>query len=98
MISSPLPPEAAEGRSPLEGAPPVAGPSPIHGGPEKEGVVSLSPGRRAWRRFRRNPLGFWSLVLFAIMVVLSLFAEVLSNDRPLVVRYEGTTYFPIVKD
>ncbi|MBA3593684.1 MAG: ABC transporter permease [Polaromonas sp.] len=70
----------------------------MHGGPEKEGVVSLSPGRRAWRRFRRNPLGFWSLVLFAIMVVLSLFAEVLSNDRPLVVRYEGTTYFPIVKD
>ncbi|MDO9360860.1 MAG: ABC transporter permease [Polaromonas sp.] len=60
--------------------------------------VSLSPGKRAWRRFRRNPLGFWSLVLFAIMVVLSLFAEVLSNDRPLVVRYEGTTYFPIVKD
>ena len=60
--------------------------------------VSLSPGRRAWRRFRRNPLGFWSLVLFGSMVVLSLFAEVISNDRPLVVRYEGTTYFPIVKD
>lgn len=37
-------------------------------------------------------------MLFSAMVVLSLFAEVLSNDRPLVVRYEGTTYFPIIRD
>ena len=60
--------------------------------------ASLSPGRRAWRRFRRNRLGFVSLVLFSIMVVLSLFAEVLSNDRPLVVHYEGKTYFPVLRD
>jgi microcin C transport system permease protein len=39
-----------------------------------------------------------SLVLFVGLVVLSLLAEVLSNDRPLVVRYEGQTYFPIFKD
>ncbi|MDP3169594.1 MAG: ABC transporter permease, partial [Polaromonas sp.] len=70
----------------------------MHGRPEKDRPASASPSLRAWRRFRRNPLGFWSLMLFAIMVVLSLFAEVLSNDRPLVVHYEGTTYFPIVKD
>ena len=37
-------------------------------------------------------------MLFCLLVVGSLFAEVLSNDRPLVVRYEGTTYFPMVKD
>jgi len=59
---------------------------------------SLSPGRRAWRRFRRNRLGFVSLVLFCAIVLLSLFAEVLSNDRPLVVRYEGQTYFPVLRD
>ena len=59
---------------------------------------SLSPSARAWRRFKRNRLGYWSLVLFCLLVVGSLFAEVLSNDRPLVVRYEGTTYFPMVKD
>lgn len=61
-------------------------------------VVSVSPGRRAWRRFCRNPLGFWSLVVFSILVVLSLFAEVLSTDKPLVVRYEGQTYFPVLRD
>jgi len=49
-------------------------------------------------RFKRNRLGFWSLLVFCTLVVLSLFAEVISNDRPLVVRYEGTTYFPMVKD
>jgi len=58
----------------------------------------LSPGRRAWQRFRRNKLGFYSLVVFSVMVVLSLFAEVLSNDKPLVVRYEGQYYFPLVRD
>ena len=50
---------------------------------------SVSPGQRAWQRFKRNKLGYWSLVLFVVMVVVSLFAEVVSNDRPLIVRYEG---------
>ena len=59
---------------------------------------SLSPGRRAWLRFRRNRLGYWSLLLFCGLVVVSLFAEVVSNDRPLLVRYEGKTYFPMFKD
>lgn len=59
---------------------------------------SLSPSARAWRRFKRNRLGYWSLIAFCLLVVGSLFAEVLSNDRPLIVRYEGTTYFPMVKD
>ena len=60
-------------------------------------TASLSPSRRAWLRFRRNRLGFWSLVLFVLLVVASLVAEVWSNDRPLVVRYEGKTYFPMVQ-
>lgn len=61
-------------------------------------VPHSSPGRRAWHRFRRNKLGFYSLVVFATLVVLSLFAELLSNDKPLLVRYEGQFYFPIAKD
>jgi microcin C transport system permease protein len=61
-------------------------------------AISLSPSQRAWQRFRRNRLGYWSLVIFCALVVLSLFAELISNDRPMIVRYEGTTYFPMVKD
>jgi len=59
---------------------------------------SVSPGRRAWQRFRRNRLGFWSLVAFVVLVLVSLGAELVSNDRPLVVQYEGQTYFPMLKD
>jgi microcin C transport system permease protein len=61
-------------------------------------AVSPGPGLRAWRRFRRNRLGFVSLVLFVTLVVLSLFAEFLSTDKPLVVRYAGQTYFPVLRD
>jgi microcin C transport system permease protein len=57
-----------------------------------------SPSARAWRRFRQHRLGYWSLVVFCALVVLSLFAEVLSNDRPLVVRFNGEFYFPMVRD
>lgn len=58
---------------------------------------SASPARRAWSRFRRNRLGFWSLLLFSLLVLLSLAAELVSNDRPLLVRYEGQLYAPILK-
>lgn len=61
-------------------------------------TASLSPARRAWLRFKRNRLGYWSLVIFVVMVVLSLCAELVSNDRPLLVRYEGQFYTPMVKD
>ena len=57
-----------------------------------------SPAARAWRRFRRHKLGYWSFMAFCALVVLSLFAEVLSNDKPLVVKYEGHYYFPLVHD
>lgn len=60
--------------------------------------VSPGPWARAWRRFRRNRLGYWSLLVFAVLVVLSLLAEVVSNDRPLLVRYQGELYVPVLKD
>ncbi len=58
--------------------------------------VSLSPSQRAWQRFRRNRLGYWSLVLFCLLFVLSLGAELISNDKPLVARHHGQWYFPIL--
>ncbi len=57
--------------------------------------LHASPGRRAWRRFRANRLGYWSLVILAVLFGLSLLAEVLSNDKPLVARYNGEWYFPV---
>ena len=59
---------------------------------------SRTPSARAWQRFKRNRLGFWSLIAFCTLVLLSLFAEVISNDRPLLVRYQGEFYVPVLKD
>ncbi len=57
----------------------------------------LSPARRAWQRFRRHRLGYGSLIVFLSLFVLSLGAELLCNDRPIAVRYQGQWYFPLVQ-
>jgi microcin C transport system permease protein len=59
--------------------------------------AQVSPTVRAWQRFKRNRLGFGSLVVFLALFVLSLGAEFWSNDKPLVVRFQGQWYFPVVQ-
>ena len=55
----------------------------------------LSPlNARRWYNFKANRRGYWSLGLFAILFVVTLFAELIANDRPLYVRFEGRSYFP----
>ncbi|MYF04751.1 MAG: hypothetical protein F4230_07145, partial [Holophagales bacterium] len=53
-------------------------------------------GRRRWAAFKANRRGYWSLGIFLVIFGATLFAEVLANDKPLVVRHEGRFYFPIV--
>ncbi|MFY0692879.1 MAG: ABC transporter permease [Paracoccaceae bacterium] len=60
--------------------------------------MSLSPlNQRRWRNFRRNSRAFWSLIIFSILFGLSLFAELIANDRPLLVQYRGDYFVPIAK-
>ena len=54
--------------------------------------------QQRFHRFRQNKLGFRCLIVFLIIFILSLCAEVIANDRPLLVRYQQTFYFPILKD
>ena len=61
-------------------------------------VRSQRPAARAWRRFRSDRLGYFSLLIFATLVVLSLGAEWVSNDRPLLLVYQGKAYWPQWKD
>lgn len=51
--------------------------------------------RRRLRNFRANRRGFWSLWIFLALFSVSLFAELIANDRPLVVSYDGALYFPV---
>jgi len=46
-------------------------------------------GRRRWHNFLRNRRAVWSLGLFGALLLLTLPAELVANDRPLIVRYEG---------
>jgi microcin C transport system permease protein len=62
---------------------------------EKQQKNSLS--RRRWRNFRKNRRGFYSLILFSVLFSLSLCAEMISNDKPFLVQYQGHYYFPIFK-
>ena len=50
-----------------------------------------------WHRFKNSRMGYASLWSFMILFGLSMCAELIANDKPLVVRYEGKFYFPIVK-
>ncbi len=59
--------------------------------------IPLSPGRRAWQRFRANRLGYGSMLVFVALFVLSLFAEVLCNDKPFLARYNGSFYLPMAQ-
>jgi microcin C transport system permease protein len=58
----------------------------------------LSPGRQVWNRFKRNRVGYWSLIIFAVLYGVSLGAELLSNNKPLLVRYQGEFYVPLLHD
>ena len=59
----------------------------------------LSPmNRRRLDNFRRNRRGAWSLRIFLVLFVASLFAEFIANDRPLIASYKGEILFPVFVD
>ncbi|HEY5225933.1 MAG TPA: ABC transporter permease, partial [Methylovirgula sp.] len=70
-------------------APPVA----------RGGRITLTPlNRRRLANFRHNKRGYWSLWIFLFFFILSLFAEFIANDRPILVVYKGEYLFPIFQD
>ncbi len=73
---------------------PAAGaPAPV--APPRRKGSSLN--QRRWRNFKRNRRAFWSLWIFTVVFTLSLFAEFLANDKPILVQYRGDYYAPIFK-
>ena len=59
----------------------------------------LSPlNQRRWANFKANRRGYWSLWIFMVLFVLSLFSEFIANDRPLIASYKGEILFPVLID
>ncbi|MGJ3255980.1 MAG: ABC transporter permease [Alcanivorax sp.] len=52
---------------------------------------------RQWQAFRSNRRGYWSLWIFLVLFILSLGAEFIANDKPLLVHYDGDLYTPVFK-
>ncbi len=60
--------------------------------------MALSPlNRRRLERFKAHKRGWWSLWLFLLLFGLSLGAELIANDKPLALRYDGEWFFPAFK-
>ena len=59
--------------------------------------MNLSPlNRRRWLNFKRNRRAWWSMIIFSILFVITLFAEVFANDKPILVSYRGELRMPIL--
>ena len=57
----------------------------------------LSPlNQRRWQNFSANRRGYWSLWIFLVLFVVSLFAEFIANDKPFYIRHDGRSYFPAI--
>ena len=59
--------------------------------------MALSPlNQRRWRNFKANRRAYWALWIFLVLYGLSLFAELIANDRPLLVSYRGALHTPFM--
>ncbi|RFZ88492.1 ABC transporter permease [Shinella sp. WSJ-2] len=65
--------------------------------PPRKGLLNPTNLRR-WENFKANRRGYWSLWIFLVIFVLSLFAEGIANDRPIIASYKGELLFPVVVD
>jgi microcin C transport system permease protein len=73
----------------------VAQPAPVI---QARRRFKLSPiNRRRWYVFKANQRGYYSFIVFAVLFIVSLFAEFIANDKPFVVKYDGAFYTPIFK-
>ncbi|MDM1695287.1 ABC transporter permease [Thiopseudomonas alkaliphila] len=60
--------------------------------------MTLSPlNQRRWQHFKAHKRGWYSLWLFLLLFFFTLGAELVANDKPLIVKYDNQLYFPVVK-
>ncbi|AHJ63875.1 Oligopeptide transport system permease protein oppC [Granulibacter bethesdensis] len=64
----------------------------------KNGDVPVTQAQRRWMAFRSNRRGYWSTWIFAVLFTICLFAEFVANDRPLLLRFDGRWYVPVLQN
>ncbi|MGF1692351.1 ABC transporter permease [Photobacterium kagoshimensis] len=53
--------------------------------------------QQRWLRFKAHRRGYFSLWLFSVLFIMSLFAELIANDKPLLISFDSQWYFPVVE-
>jgi microcin C transport system permease protein len=76
-------------------APVVEPTGPIAAPPPPKGFEFSPINARRWRNFKANRRGHWSLWIFLVLFVLSLFAEFIANDQPLFIHVDGKNFVPV---
>lgn len=67
--------------------------------PRRASRFELSPvNQRRWENFKANKRGYWSFWIFMALFVMSLFADFLANDKPILVSYKGELLSPVLVD
>lgn len=83
-LTAPTKPIETTAKSPLGDALPITrkpfAPSPLN--------------RRRWQNFKANRRGYWSFWIFITLFVVSLLAELIANDRPFLIKFDGRLYWP----
>ena len=63
-----------------------------------QGFLKLTPiNQRRLDNFKRNRRGFWAFWIFLVCFGLSLFAELIANDKPILMSYKNELLFPLFK-
>lgn len=63
-------------------------------------VVGWKPSpitQRRIRSFRQNRRSYWALIIFSLLFFFTLFAEVIANDKPLLIRFQGEWFTPTLE-
>ena len=76
----------------------VAAPAPVATDQRLLGIRVRAITMRRWRTFRANRRGYVSAIIFGILFFVTLAAEFVANDRPILVFHDGSFYFPVLKD
>ncbi len=61
----------------------------------RHGFAPSPLNRRRWQNFKSNKRGYWSFWIFSILFIISLFAELIANNQPLLIRFNGHLYWPV---
>jgi microcin C transport system permease protein len=63
-----------------------------------ESLLQNELSRKRWRIFRKRKSAMFSVFFLTFLIFLTLISPFIANSKPLYIKYNGTSYFPIFKD